>query len=78
MNSFIAMAATLIIVCAVCYLLVVNPAIIGAVVIIAGMMVIAWILIVAIYTGMLSLLERLDLAIHRRRRMRRRNGEGNK
>ena len=76
MNKLIAMATTLIIVCAVCYLLVVNPAVIGAVIIIGGIMAIAWFVIIGLYAGMLSLLERLDLAIHRRRRMRRRNGEG--
>ena len=75
MNKLIAMAATLIIVCAVGYLLVVAPWVIGTVVIIAWMMFIAWILIMVLYTGMLSLLETLDLAIHRRR-ARRRNGEG--
>lgn len=74
MNKLIAMLATLIIMGVVGYLLVVAPWVIGTVVIIGGMMAIAWILIMALYTGMLSLLETLDLAIHRRR-ARRRNGE---
>lgn len=75
MNKLIAMVATLIIMGVIAYLLVVAPWVIGAVVIIGGMMAIAWILIMALYTGMLSLLESLDLANHRRR-ARRQNGEG--
>lgn len=74
MNKLIAMVATLIITGVIAYLLVVAPWVIGAVVIIGGMMAIAWILIMALYTGMLSLLESLDLANHRRR-ARRQNGE---
>lgn len=76
MNKLIAMVITLIIVGVVGYLLVVAPLVIVAVIIIGGMMATAWIIIMALYTGMLSMLETLDLAIHRRRRTRRRNGEG--
>ena len=74
MNKLIAMVTTLIIVGVIAYLLVVAPWTIGAVVIIGGMMAIAWIIIMALYAGILSLLESLDLANHRRR-ARRRNGE---
>ena len=76
MNKLIAMVITLIIVGVVGYLLVVAPFVIVAVIIIGGMMATAWIIIMALYTGMLSMLETLDLATHRRRRTRRRNGEG--
>ena len=75
MNKFIAAIITLIIVAVVGYLLVVVPWVIGAVLIIVGLLVVVWIFIMALYTGLLSLLETLDLAINRRR-ARRRNGEG--